>query len=201
MAEPIIWIEPRVFAAGDTLKFQRNLPSYTPGNGWGITYTLTQNTPAGAKVALNFVSQPDATNTYHVINVANFADALDPGTYTLSGEVICSATGESPNEKHLFYLAELELDPDLQGGLAQAPLQTFAEQMIPILQAKILRLESYDLTETDVQRTRFVIEDKSKTYERYKYFLELRLNEKRLDIARNTGHSRVNIPPAYAGGW
>ena len=201
MPEPVQWLEPRIFAAGDTLRFQRNFNDYSPANGWSLSYTLTQNTPTGAKAVLNFVSQPDSTNSFHVIDVANFADNLDPGEYTLSGELICSPTGESPNEKHAFYLAELELDPDLQDGLAQAPIQTFAEQMIPILEAKILRLEAYDLTETDVQRTRFVIEDKSKTYERYKYFLEKRHNEKRIETARNTGHSQVNVPPAYAGGW
>ena len=75
------------------------------------------------------------------------------------------------------------------------------QRMIPILEAKIDRLEAYDLTETDVQRTRFIIEDKNKTYERYWRLLEFRNYEKKQERASNTGQDQNYVRPVYAGGW
>ncbi len=202
MAElPKQWREPIVFAIGDTLVFQRSLPNYLPSNGWSIQYTLTQPLPNGSKEVFQFTTVADATGNYHTVDILNFGAGLEAGDYVLSGQVVCSPTGEAPNQKQTIYYGELDLDPDLADGLAAANVQTFVQQMIPILEAKIKRLESYDLTETDIQRSRMVVEDKNKTYERYYLLLEIRGWEKKVQVTRNTGIRQDQIVPVFGCGW
>ena len=201
MPEVIQWHEPQVFAAGDTLKFQRNFRNYLPSNGWSIHYALIKNLPAGIEKVEDFTSQPDATNNFHTVNIQDFAADQDAGVYVLEGDLVCAPTGENPNDKFRIYLGELELDPDLIEGIAQAPVQTFNDQMIPILQAKIKRLEGYDLTETDVQRTRFIVEERAKAWDRYKFCLEFQNWEHKQELQRNSGINRSQIVPVNAGGW
>ena len=199
--QPVQTREPIFFAIGDTLVFQRSLPDYLPSNGWQIQYSLSQPTPNGAKLVFQFTTVPDATNQYHTVDILNFGAGLDAGDYVLSGQVVCSPTGEAPNQKQTIYYGELDLDPDLADGLAAANVQTFVQQMIPILEAKIKRLESYDLTETDIQRSRMVVEDKNKTYERYWRLLEFRGWEKKVQACTNTGQRQDQIIPVFGGGW
>jgi hypothetical protein len=205
-ADSTQWREPEVFASGDSLIFSKYLPAYLPGDGWHVHYVVTQSQPNGAKEVASFDSTQSTTDpTVHTVNVANFGAGLDAGEYVLSGQVVNSA-GNAPlniaaGEKHTIYYAELELDPDLADNLASVPIATFVQTMIPILESKIQRLESYDLTETDVQRTRFIVEDKNKTYERYWRLLEFRNYEKKQERAANTGMDQNYVRPVYAGGW
>lgn len=196
-AQLILWREPEVFASGDTLIFQRSLSDYIPNDGWSIQGTLTLPATNGGSIAAQYVSTPDASGRYHCVNVPNFGAGLDGGDYILTEEVVNANTGE----KHRIYYGTLSLDPDLAGGAASQPVTTFAQRMIPILEEKIARLEAYDLTETDVQRTRFVVEDKAKTYERYWRLLEFRNWEKKQQVASNTGIDQSTIRPVFAGGW
>ena len=203
---PIQWREPQDFASGDTLLFQRFLANYLPGDGWHIHYAVTQNLPAGAKLVFSFDSTQSTTDpTCHSINVPNFGRGLAAGDYTLSGQVVNPAGNASMNvaagEKHTIYYGQLTLDPDLTDGLAAAPIVTFVQSMIPILEAKITRLESYDLSETDVQRTRMIVEDKNKTYERYWRLLEFRNYELKRERNTNTGIDQNYVRPVFSGGW
>lgn len=205
-ATPIQWREPEIFASGDTLLFQRYLPAYMPGDGWHLHYVMSQPQPAGAQKIFEFDSATSTTDpTCHAVNVPNFGAGLDAGDYVLSAQVVNTAgnapLGIAAGEKHTIYYAELTLDPDLAGGLSSTEIQTFAQRMIPVLEAKIARLESYDLTETDVQRTRFIVEDKTKTYERYWRLLEFRNYELKRERAANTGMDQNYVRPAFAGGW
>ncbi len=207
MAAPATqWREPEAFASGDSLIFQKFLPAYLPGDGWNIHYVVTQNLPNGSKEVASFDSTQGVTDTTcHVINVPNFGAGLAAGEYVLSAQVVNTAGNAGLNiaagEKHTIYYAELELDPDLADNLATGPVATFVQSMIPILEAKLQRLEGYDLTETDVQRTRFIVEDKNKTYERYWRLLEFRNYEKKQERAANTGQDQNYVRPVYAGGW
>jgi hypothetical protein len=202
MAEVIIWREPEVFASGDSLIFQRSLPGYLPSNGWSITGTLTQpgEDGGGAQVA-QYTSTPDPTGKFHLVNVPNFAAGLNAGIYVLSEEVVCGAGGVNPGEKHQIYIAELKLDPDLADGLATGELLTFEEQMIPIIQAKIKRLESFDLSQADAQRTNFYVEERNKAYDRLKWLLERVHWQKSAARQKNTGQDQMVIQTMNAGGW
>jgi hypothetical protein len=206
MDATIQWREPEIFSAGDTLKFNKFLPNYLPADGWALTYSVTDELPDSGNLVDSIFSTPSATDpSVHSVNVPNFGAGLEAGDYILTGVVVNAAGNPSKNiaagERHTFYIGELTFDPDLMDGLSSAPVTTFVQRMIPILEAKIARLEAYDLTETDVQRTRFVIEDKTKTYERYWRLLEFRNYEKKQERASNTGQDQNYVRPVYAGGW
>lgn len=200
---PIIWREPEVFASGDTLLFQRFLPAYLPADGWSLLYTLTNG--AGNEVFQFASAQSTVDLTCHAINVPNFGAGLDAGDYVLSAQAVNLAgnagKGIAAGEKHTIYYAELTLDPDLADGLAGAPVETFMQSMIPILEAKIKRLEAYDLTETDAARSKYVVEQRAQAWERYWRLLEFRNYEKKNERANNTGINQNLVVPQYIGGW
>ena len=205
--EPIIWREPETFISGDSLIFSKYLSGYLPADGWVLHYVVTQSLVNDAKkVAQFFSSQSTFDPSCHSINVPDFGTGLDPsGEYLLTGQVVNavgnSGKGIAAGQKQTFYIGELAIDPDLADGLATAPVTTFAQQMLDTLKVKLARLESYDLTEADVQRTKFVIEDKNKTWERYWRLVEFRNYELKGERQKNTGISQNQIIPKFSGGW
>jgi len=205
--EPKQWREPEVFASGDSLIFTKYLSNYLPADGWALHYVVTQSLPNGAEKVAEFYSTQSAFDpSCHSVNVPNFGAGFDPtGEYVLTGQVVNAVGNAGLNiaagEKHTFYVAEISIDPDLADGAGSAPVTTFAQQMVDALKAKLMRLESYDLTETDVQRTRFIVEDKNKTWERYWRLVEFRNYEIKVDRQRNTGVSQNQILPQHTGGW
>jgi hypothetical protein len=201
MSQPIQWREPDDFVPGDTLTFQRSLPGYTPKDGWSLSYTLTQPQVNGGKPVASFASTPDSSSTYHTVNVLNFAAGLTEGDYILTAEAICAAGGVAPNARHQIYYGELTLLADLADGAAAKPLTTHAQRMITLLEAKLESLEQQSLQETDVQRTRFIIEDRNKTLERLNFYYEKRNYELRVARAVNTGRDQNQIVPLFSGNW
>lgn len=201
------WREPETFCSGDTLIFSKYLPNYLPADGWALHYVLTVSKPNGAQKVAEFYSTQSASDpSCHSVNVPNFCAGLDPsGEYVLTGQVVNAVgnagKGIAAGQKQTFYIGELAIGPDLADGLATAPVTTFAQQMLDTLKAKLARLESYDLTETDVQRTRFIVEDKNKTWERYWRLVEFRNYEQKVDRQKNTGIGQNNIAPQYVGNW
>ena len=193
--EPIIWREPEVFAIGDQLQFQRNFPDYTPLNGWSIEYALTPMSPDGAAAALTFTTAPDSTNQFHTVLIPNFASGLQQGTYVFSGYLI------NGTERHQIYYSELVLTPNLPAGQSTGTLKTFNEEMVEILREKLKHLERQIIQESDVQRTRFLIEDRDKAQSRL-FMFEYRVqNDNKIRQIKNTGRDSSNVAPMYAGGW
>jgi acetolactate synthase regulatory subunit len=197
MAQSIQWREPARIATGDTLIFQRNIPDYLPSDGWAIHYVLTKAVFNAGQPALVFLSVPDSLNKFHTVNIPNFASTLEAGEYTLSGELLNSGTGE----KRQIYIATLELDPNFDGGTAGVTVTTHAQRMIQLLEAKLERLETHDLSESDQQRSKFVVEERTKALERLKYYREFRAYELKREHAANTGDSQNQIVPVMAGNW
>ena len=196
MAEPTIWQEPIAIAAGDSLIFQRNLPNYLPSKGWSIQGTLTLPMPnGGGRVVAQFVSVPDSTNQYHLVNVPNFAAAIDAGNYIFSEEIVCAAGGESPGEKHQIYFNDnFNLGDNLAGGVGAAPL-TEAQQMLAILYTSLKQLYVKQFSETDVQRNRFVIQKQAEVRKELQYWLAVRQNEVQIENVRNGRPSgAVSVP-------
>ena len=182
---PIQWREPERFAIGDTLKFQRNLPGYKPSDGWSLSYSLIAQTDLSGQQVATFSSAPDSSNTYHTVDVLNFAQGQVAGDFILVGEAICSPTGTYPNEKHQIYYSLLKLQDDLADGQVSGPITTHSQRMITLLEAKLERLEAYDITESDVNRTRFVMEERVKVKQRLMEYKELRRNEIKIENQRN----------------
>jgi len=197
MAE-ILWQEPIEFAAGDTLLFERHLVEFPASQGWSLHYILygSPNLPAGVQ----FDSTADGDD--HLINVATFGAGIDTGEYILAGYArnATSAPGGGP-EQHQIFRGEFNLLSNLPSGAAVADVRTFAEKMLCALEAKLLRLEAFDISESDVQRTRFMVEERTKAMERWKYWREFRNYERKVEMERNTGMSQTAIKPAYVGDW
>lgn len=185
MSEPIQWREPEIFAIGDTLKFQRNLPGYKPSDGWSISYSLIAQTDNAGQQVATFTSTPDSSNTYHTVYVFNFAAGQSKGDFILVGTVNCASTGLYPGEKHQIYYGQLKLQDDMADGQVSGPITTHAQRMVTLLEAKLERLEAYDITESDVQRTRFVMEERATVKKRLMEYKELRRNEQRIENVKN----------------
>ena len=168
---PIQWSEPRSFRIGDSLTFQRSLPSWLPSAGWSIQYTLTPESPAaisGNAPSVSFTTVADATNNFHTVDIDDFGSGLVSGDYILTGTIV------NGSERHQIYSAQLTLTDNLASGQNITPQTTHAQRMIPLLETKLEQLEAQSLQETDVNRTRFTLEQRKDDLERLKYYRELR---------------------------
>ena len=195
MTEPLIWREPSIFPIGDSLMFQRSLPDYLPSDGWSITYAVTPETDGGASPALTFNSTPDSTNKYHVVSIQNFGSGLKPGPYVFSGYLV-----NTNGERHQIYYGELVLTDNLPAGSTSSH-KSFYEEMVEIQKEKVKHLERQILQESDVQRTRFVIEERDKALERLGFYEERVNYERKMRVIQNTGRNPDRIAPVYAGDW
>ncbi|MDE2019953.1 MAG: hypothetical protein KGJ13_06445 [Patescibacteria group bacterium] len=170
--------EPEFFAAGDWLLFQRNLPTFLPSNGWILLYVLTDENGVEQATVTSVVGSGDYNN-WHIISVTDFVPTLPQADYILTGYAVNGA------ERRQIYYGWLHLTPDYPAGTATSPQTTFSQQYITALEAKLLRLEGYDFSSTDVQRNRFMIEERDKTLNRLKWAYEKRRNEVQVARGRN----------------
>lgn len=202
-APPIQWREPESFAAGDTLKFQRSLPNYSPGDGWAIRLTVTD--PASGAIVTQIVSTPDATNTYHTFNVPNFLAATDAGGYVLSEDVVNAAgnatNGIAAGEKHQIWFDDqfmVTASPD--AGLPVGPIKTEAQLKITNISATLDSLYGRLNKETDVQRNRFILQDIEKMETSFKFWTARRDQEVQQENIRNGRASGANSVAVFAIG-
>jgi hypothetical protein len=145
---------------------------------------------------------PPDNSDEHLIESDSFAAALDADEYILAGYANNATSAlDGGAERHQIYRGEFNLTENLAGGAAAGDQTTHAERMVGLLQAKLERLEAHDLTESDVQRSRLVIEERNKTLDRLKYYLEFRNYELKRIAERNTGQNQSVIAPRWAGGW
>lgn len=183
--------EPVEFAAGDTLLFQRFYEKYQPGAGWALNYVLTNT--KGIQVAQ--IAAQAATAQFpngFLVDVDDFAAALPAGFYILEGHVSNGA------ERHRVYLGGFQLKADLADGTAKGPLLTEAQQMMETLTCTLKTLYARLQTETQVERTRFVLQDIKKTREELAYWTERRVQEVERERARN-GRPPGNVIRAFFG--
>ena len=163
MATPAIqWREPESFVSGDTLSFQRNLPTFLPSDGWAIKLVVTQNLPNGAQKVAESDSTPDTTNSYHVFNTPNFLAGLPAGTYVLTEEVINAAGNTSDNPpiaagtKHQIYFSDnFSVQDDLGDGLGTAPVLTQNQKDLAAAYKLRSSLLLFRQAETEDLRSRF----------------------------------------------
>lgn len=189
----IAWREPEIFAAGDTLAFQRYLPAYLPSYGWSLHYVLTN--PATAELLTSFDSTVSTTDaTCHAINVANFAAALEMGDYILTGQAV-NVSGE----KEQVYYAELTLQPNLASGTSTAPILTTAQKMITLLEKSLADLYIQRFQETDVQRSKFVMQKQTEVLANLQYWYEKRQHELRAESIRNGRGNPNDLMPVFRG--
>ena len=198
MAE-VIWREPINFAAGDSLVFQRYLPSYLPADGWVLHYVLTDN--QGQAVA-NFTSTTSTIDsTCHAISAVGFAASLDSGDYYLSGVAINAAGNSAKNivvgERHTFYEGDLTLGDDLQDGLASQTQLTYTQQVLIKLQAQMLSLTDDLIQESDVQRTRFVKQKMKDVSDLIDQYTERRNNEINQENVKNGRGNANDLRPMF----
>jgi hypothetical protein len=196
----IIWREPESFVSGDTLLFQRNLPTFPPSDGWAIKLVVTQNLPSGAKKVSESVSSADSTGAYHVFNVPDFCAGLDAGNYILTEEVVNAAgnagLGISAGEKHQIYFSdEFELQDNLSVGNATAVVKTDTQIILEGLYDTYKNLLKLKFSETEDLRSRFRIQDQSKVLEDIKYWKSVRILEVQKERARN-GRNPSNVQEA-----
>jgi hypothetical protein len=192
--EPIRWREPESIASGDTLVYQRNLPIYLPSDGWGINGGLTKATDKGGQLAAQFQSQPDATNSYHCVNVPNFGAGLDDGIYIFSEEIVNSNT----QEKHQIYYADnFLLSADLTDGLAIGNQLTEAQIGMQECFKTYLKVLRSKFQETDVQRNLFVEKKLIELRNELNYWKAQRLQEIQFQNVRNGKPSGAISQPLF----
>lgn len=188
-----IWREPEIFAAGDSLVFQRYLPAYLPADGWSLHYVLTD--PNSGNQLATFASTPSTTDpTVHAVSVNGFAADVDQGDYILTGQAV-NVSGE----KAQIYYAELTIQPDLADGAATAPILTTAQKMIIQLESSLAKLYAQQFQETDVQRNRFVMQKQGEVLQNLQYWYEKRMNELAMERMRNGRGNPNDLMPVFRG--
>lgn len=167
--------EPERFTCGDTLLFEKCLPAYTPAEGWSMEYVLTS--ADGNQKATVLSAESDGN---HRIYAEDWAAAVTPGAYVLSGFVVNGAV------RHQVYYSALTLTPDLVGVTTDAgSLKTEAEEFIEILRVTLKDLYKSSFRETDVQKSKFIRQKMSDVREELAYWKEMRVNEIQCQRARN----------------
>lgn len=182
---PIPTIEPEIFAAGDTLWFEKYLADYLPSAGWALQYVVTNL--AGEQLANVVSTASDSDATRHKIFADDFLAAVDKSDCILTGYRFNGTTGE----RFRIYQEVLEVDPNYGGGTVSQPQQTTAQKMIEALETSLLDLYKTRFAETDVQRNRFKLQDQNKVLQDLKYWREVRDWEIRQQQLRN-GHAATN---------
>lgn len=196
---PIIRREPQIFAAGDSLIFDRYLPDYLPSAGWSIVGTVSLPTANGATKVWQYTSTPDATNSIHQINVNGFMAAKPEGKYILSEDLVCSPTGVSPNQRSQIYYDELIITADFADGDATVNPLSFAEQQLAQVEEQIAAISQSIVDETDIQRTRIIYKKiEVLDLQRRKYLEEI-ANQRNLKGIRSGRRNENEHSGFYAG--
>lgn len=191
--------EPETFAAGDTLLFERYFPEYPAGQGWYLLGVLTDLN--GNEVAAG-AYQSVASNDAHQVNVQAYCQGVVEGDYILAEYAVLAANNPNglPAERHQVYRAVLTLSSDLADGLASVPQITFSQQMINQLQQTLLTLAGRINQETEMERSRFVMQQMDKVRGELAYWKEIRNNEVQVDRAKNgQPPGNVAIPLLFVG--
>jgi hypothetical protein len=175
--------EPEIFAAGDTLSFERYWPEYPASQGWFLEGVLT-NLSGQIQPLSAFQSVADIDS--HEVVVQNYADALPEGDYILAEYVVLPAGNVNgyPAARHEVYRKVFKLNADLANGLASKPLKTMAQQMIETIQGTLQDLYGRRLKETDQERTHFVLQEIDKMEASLFKWQEKRNNEVQFERAR-----------------
>ncbi len=108
MAATTPTIEPYELIAGDTLKFDKTVVDYTPGNGWSLTYSFRSNTGTGFDIS---ATGNNAAGNYSVTVAASTTAGYTAGVYawqayvTKSGERYLVDSGKLVIKANLNALA------------------------------------------------------------------------------------------------
>ena len=149
-AQNIQLAEPENFASGDTLEFERYLADYLPTDGWNLRYTLTDLN--GQKVGEVDSVVSTSNPSRHRIYQQNFAQLPD-GDFILVGEAL-----NTNGDRKRIYQQVLTLSPNLADGLASGPVLSENELALRDAYTSRRGLIKRKFAETDVQRSRFVLQ-------------------------------------------
>lgn len=146
----------------------------------------------GAAQAINFTSTADGSD--HVVTVAAAVTATwAPATYVLEGYAVNAGLSE---RKTIFY-GTLPVTLNFQVAAGDAPVKTFAQQMVENLETLLLNTSQNNLLETRVGDTMFRYSDRKEMYEDYARWLSKRRNEIDVERAKNGLPSRNRISPTF----
>ena len=190
--------EPTEFAAGDTLAWQRNLRDYPAGAGWSLDYEMR-----GGAQAISFRSA--AQGDSHLISVPMATTAG-----WLAGDYILVGFAVSANERHQIYYGDCKIWPDAQAMAGDAPVKTFAQQMVEKIEAVLLGTATSDILESRIGETLFRYLTPEQLQNQHGYWVNVRRNEIAMQRARAglpTGTkirprmnvTQVGIGPAIGG--
>jgi hypothetical protein len=178
--------EPSVFAAGDTLAFQKYLRDYLPDDGWSLQYQLRDEN-GNIKATVESTQLGSA----HLVEENGFADGLPSDSYVLAGYAINGA------ERQQIYSGELTLTANLGNQTKSAPLATHAQRMIKLIEASLERLAVHELDDTNVQQTEIRRTKRIDLEKQLAMNKEIRANELRLEAQRNGRGGSGQIMPIF----
>ena len=132
MSENVADRLPKIFSAGETVKFRRFVPDYLPSDGW--TYALHLN---GALAVLHKDGVADGDGYLVTINPT---DSLPAGDYRYLERVSNATTGEAHNVGEGVVKVELDLALAAPGACI-----SHAERMLALIEAAIEKKVPDDL--------------------------------------------------------
>lgn len=138
--------EPILFTQGDTLAFNKYLPDFLPSAGWALLYEI-RSSDQPTNPAIQIQSTPDATNTFHEINVAvGITAGWLAGDAIMVGYVV-----NTDGTRHQIYYNNLEILPNLGTNTNAVDLSTHAQRMIPIIEKQLEELAAHSMDDSNVQ--------------------------------------------------
>jgi len=139
----VLWREPIEFVAGDTLAFNRRLADYPADQGWSLLYELR-----GGTQAVSFTSTASGSDHACVVSAAT-TSTWAPGSYVLEGYAV------NGDQRFTIYYGALAIRLNLQTAPGNAPIQTFAQQMLAQIEQTMRAKAGDDLAASQLGDTRF----------------------------------------------
>jgi hypothetical protein len=188
-----------VFAAGDSLYFQRFIPEFPAEQGYYLQYGLLKVT-GEVVIAIGPTIQSTSIGNVFVIRVDGFAAALPPGQYVLAGYCFSPPNDDvlGGQSREQIYRDNLTLTANLASAQPQNNLQSYNAKMVCQLRETMAVLNQSYVNETDINRVRVLREKRREIFDQLAIFEERLANEMNLDGIKNGQADRSVVRPVFA---
>jgi len=177
--------EPLSIAAGDTVKFTRQLPKYSAASGWTVEYI---GIGGGSQIIWNATTNVDGVSFDVNIPTTTTLQYV-AGDYVLEGFASNGATGE----RFQFYYGSLNVGINFQAVGPDQDTKTYAQKGIEKCQALLLKMLDHDINDSSTEGAEFRRKKVEEVNKQLDEFTRIRENELQKEAALNGKPSRKKI--------
>lgn len=180
---PTSRFEPQTLAAGDSIRFEKQLPDF-PSAAWSLVYEVA------GEITYEFTSAASGAGHLVTVDAATTA-AWAAGTYELTGFAVNATTGE----RKQIYQAPFVVEPNVAAG--DRPATTLAQRMLALIETVLEGKAAHDILESDVEGTRIKRMSPAELRTEHAYWKNIRDSEIDGERARAGLPSRNKIKPRF----